>query len=505
MAAIEARRVAHDEIRRLHPDLADTCDRFIQAIERKDVDAAEPFFEEARALAQRELARGDPLWIPWSDTLLHAGYSLSFSPLEARSESYWEEAYAIQERELGPTNPASAQTLASLVGILNGTGRAREAEPRIREATRVMRTVFGERHAETVYAELMLGANLLAQGRFAEAEPIVLGASALPTTSKDESDFITLGLQMALYDAWGKPEEAGSRRAELALRCALSEMMMPYAFLRCLFRDPAELVEGLDRLQALGDFLDPTRATVTVPVDSTATIDSLAESVQQLDETQPTTPLLGRMFVLWSRVLDGRVLPENRRRLGEIGLECLQAWRERVPAEELADALALQAEFARDAGDHARAIELARAAWEAVRKKLDGVRKERWQAAVAKWRVGHCLLTLGLMDEAEVLLTGAHATLLAQLGPDFEYTRRASAGLHELWPGSLQTEPAEGPARNRRATARPSLRHDPADPARRGAVPARGRPAARGARGVPGARVRGRGAAPAGARAPEAA
>jgi hypothetical protein len=38
-----------------------------------------------------------------------------------------------------------------------------------------------------------------------------------------------------------------------------------------------------------------------------------------------------------------------------------------------------------------------------------------------------------MLEEAEALLTRAHATLLAQLGPDYEYTRRAHATLRELY------------------------------------------------------------------------
>jgi hypothetical protein len=440
-AALEARAVGNDAVRRLHPELASLLDRFVQAIEHMEVERAEGFYAEARARAQRELAPGDPLWIVWVGTLQHAGYSLWYAPLEARAEPFWTEAHAIQVRELGPANPETAESLAMLAGVLNRAGRASEAEARVRDSVRVMRSVFGPEHVQTAFTEMTLGENLVAQGRFEEAEPIVLAASRVLGAVRDESNFCpveALNRVVALYDAWHKPEQAGPARAELARLCAFGSMMMPYPLLRVLFGGEAANVRAdLDRFQTLADLLGQTRpAPPPERVDVGATVESLlSESARLWGAAHPMTALLGRILALWSRSLQGVVLERDRERLNAAALEMLLSWRDKVPPEELADALALRAEFALEAGDRARATELARAAWEALRgtDKASATRKERWNAALARMRVGRFLHSLGLDAEAEALLTGAHATLLAQLGPSHAHTRDAAAALHELY------------------------------------------------------------------------
>jgi tetratricopeptide (TPR) repeat protein len=447
-AALEARAVGHDQVRELHPELAGLLDRFIQAVEHMEVDTASELFARARAATQAEFARGDPLWTIWVGSLQHAGYDLWFSPLEARAEPFWAEAYAIQERELGPANPETAETLAMLAGVLNRSGRASEAEARVRESVRIMRSVFGAEHVQTAFSELMLGENLAAQERFTEAEPIVLAASQILTAVHDESNFCpvyALDRVVALYDAWRQPDKAAPARAELATRCASGSMMMPYSLLRGLFGEAAAVRTGLDQLQGLADLLGQAPpAAPREPVDIGATVEGLlAGSAQRWDAGHPMTALLGRMFVLWSRALEGIVRERDRERLSAAALEKLQAWRGHVPPEELADALALRAEFALHAGDRTRATEVARQAWDAVRgsEAAGAAHKERWNAALARLRVGCCLHSIGLEREAEELLLAAHRTLLAQLGPNHAHTRHARAALYDLY--TALSRPAE--------------------------------------------------------------
>ena len=449
-AALEAREVGHAAIRREHAELGDLSERLVQAIEHQDVDAAAGLHTEASARAKRELAAGDPLWSVWVGTLQHAGFSLWYSPLEARAEAGWEVAHAIQQRELGPANPETAESLAMLAGVLNRTGRAGEAETRVRESVRIMRSVFGPEHVQTAFSELMLGENLVAQGRFAEAEPIVLAASARLKARPDESNFCpvyALNRVVALYDAWQRPEQAAPARAELATCCASGEMMMPYSLLRALFgASAAGVLAGLDRLQGLADMHGSvTPAPAREPADVAAALEVLlAESERLWDPAHPMTMLLGRMFVLWSRSLQGIVLERDRERLSAAALAKLQAWRGQLPPEELADALELRAEFARDAGERERAVEFAREACGALRASQASVaaRKERWTAALARVRVGECLLSLALYPEAESLLPGAHATLRAQLGSNHAHVLRAGAALHALYTAQARPDDA---------------------------------------------------------------
>ncbi len=437
-AALEARRVGHDEVRRSHPGLAEVFDRFIHATEEMDIDAAQALFGEARDRARSELPRGDPLWLIWVGSLQHAGYSLWYSPFEARAEPYWVEAYAIQERELGPTHPETAESLTMLAGVLNRSGRAREAEARIRESARVMRQVFGDQHVQTAFAESMLAENLVAQERFAEAEPILLRAHALLVAVDDASNFCpvdSLKRMVALYDAWAKPERAAPYRAELVRRCALSKMLMPYPVLRRLYSEEAALVRaGLDRFQALADLMGQGPAVPPGdPVDIGETLETLlSESARLWEPSHPMSALLGRMFVLWCDGLTGRVLDSNRERMSTAALALLEPWRERIPPEELADALAQRSDFERAAGDAGRAAQLAREAWGLVRAG-GSLREETWATALARLRVGESLIAAGLDREAEELLLAGYATLLAQLGPSHKHTAAARAALAELY------------------------------------------------------------------------
>ena len=203
---------------------------------------------------------------------------------------------------------------------------------------------------------------------------------------------------------------------------------------------------GLDQLQGLADFMGQARpAPLAEPIDLAATVESLlAESARLWEPAHPMTALLGRMLALWARALDGIAQESDRDRLSAGALEMLLASRERIPPEELADAFALCAEFARDAGDRERAVELAREAWEAARvgQESGAERKERWNTALARLHVGRCLFSLGLDQEAETLLAGAHATLLAQLGPKHAHTLQARATLHELYTSLGKTDQA---------------------------------------------------------------
>jgi tetratricopeptide (TPR) repeat protein len=442
-AAIDARRVGLATMRKPHPELADLLERFFHAIEKMDIATAEGLFQSARARARAELLRGDPLWSIWVGAVQDAGYSLWYSPLEARTEPFWLEAYSIQERELGTTSAETAETLAMLAGVLNRSGRAREAEARVRESARVMHSVFGGDHPRTAFAESILAENLISQRRFEEAEPILLAAHRILVAVQDESNFCqmdSLKRMVGMYDAWERPDVAAPYRAELAQHCALAPMLMPYPLLRTLFdADAAAVLAALDRFQALADLgsqgMPAPPQEAQEPADVHETLASLrSESARLWEPTHPTTALLGRMLVLWGSALEGRVRAEDRAEMSADALRLLEPWRSRIPPEELADALALRAATLA-AGEHARAVELAREACALVRAPGEELPrgKQTWTSALAWLRVGKTLARLDLADEAEPLLRTAHDTLLAHLGPNQAHSNAARAALHEVY------------------------------------------------------------------------
>ena len=447
--ATEARRVGHDAIRRDHSALADVLDRFIAAIEHKDLDEAEELFVDARVRTEAELEHGDPLWLVWVGSLQHAGYSLWYSPLEPHAEIFWHEALSVQTRELGATNPETAESLAMLVGILNRSGRAAEAEERVRESVRIQRSVFGVDHVQTAFAEAMLAENLVAQGRFEEAEPIALATHEILVQREDDSGFCavdSLGRLVTLYDAWQKPEKAAPYRTEIVRLAATSKMLMPYPLLRRLTGpDAAQIASALDRLQSVGDLMGQGPAYGTPAssalVDVQDALDALeAECARRWPTSEPMSALLGRMLGQWCNALEGRVVEANRERMATLAVERLEPWRGRVPPEELANALALSAQFRLAAGERDAALEQARAALALVREVRQG--NESWNAALAWLRVGRSLQAVGELAEAEELLVAAHGRICAQLGSEHGYTRVARGALHDLYAASGRVDEA---------------------------------------------------------------
>jgi hypothetical protein len=126
--------------------------------------------------------------------------------------------------------------------------------------------------------------------------------------------------------------------------------------------------------------------------------------------------------------------------MSAVALERLAPWREEIPPEELADALAQRAVFLNADGDRARAAELAREALELARVGESPAGEVC--AAMRKVGVGLTLARTGLEPGgAEEILLGAHATLLAQFGPAAPHTNWARAALHELY--TLLERPAD--------------------------------------------------------------
>jgi tetratricopeptide (TPR) repeat protein len=99
---------------------------------------------------------------------------------------------------------------------LTRTGRAKEAEPVLRESLDRAKKDFQPADARTPLIEGALGECLTAQGRYAEAEPLVTHSyDALKSAQGDKSPLTALAAKRAadLYDKWNKPDLAAKYRA----------------------------------------------------------------------------------------------------------------------------------------------------------------------------------------------------------------------------------------------------------------------------------------------------
>jgi tetratricopeptide (TPR) repeat protein len=142
----------------------------------------------------------------------------------------WAEAEALRRRILdsrrrtaSPDSPDLADDLALLARNLTGQTRWAEAEPILRESLAIRTKVNPDdwtRH--NVMSQL--GGALLALGRHAEAEPLVIRgyeglkarAGAIPLPSGPRLSEAAARV-VRLYESWGKPEEAARWKTKLGL------------------------------------------------------------------------------------------------------------------------------------------------------------------------------------------------------------------------------------------------------------------------------------------------
>jgi tetratricopeptide (TPR) repeat protein/tRNA A-37 threonylcarbamoyl transferase component Bud32 len=182
-------------------------------------------YEEAEALLREAVpAARKTLGLEHPRTQLFIG---SFSEVQARlgkpgaAEPLLRELAAAVRDKAGDDAPEHAAPLALLAANLLAQGKYAEAEG-------VARTCLAIREKKqpqdwtTFQARSLLGAALLGQGKHADAEPLLVQgyqglqerAQAIPPQSRGCVPE-ALGRLVALYDAWGKPGEAAKWRKEL--------------------------------------------------------------------------------------------------------------------------------------------------------------------------------------------------------------------------------------------------------------------------------------------------
>jgi serine/threonine-protein kinase len=115
--------------------------------------------------------------------------------------------------------------LAALLQVLGlslvDQGRAREAEPALRESLRLRQAALPADHWLIASSESALGACLTSLRRFPQAEALLLHAQRRLLASLGPGHERTLEARrrlVSLYEAWGKPERADPYRDRDAVR-----------------------------------------------------------------------------------------------------------------------------------------------------------------------------------------------------------------------------------------------------------------------------------------------
>jgi hypothetical protein len=141
----------------------------------------------------------------------------------ADAEPLRRDALARRRKAAPPDSPALATDLAMLGLDLMGQAKWPEAEPILRECLAMREKVAAESW-QRFNTMSQLGGALAGQGRFAEAEPLVVrgyeGMAARRATispaGKPRLSEAELRL-VRMYEAWGKPEDATRWKARLGL------------------------------------------------------------------------------------------------------------------------------------------------------------------------------------------------------------------------------------------------------------------------------------------------
>jgi tetratricopeptide (TPR) repeat protein len=138
-----------------------------------------------------------------------------------RAEALYVQFLESNRRVHGPGHPEVAGALAQLGRNLLRQGKYAEAEPLLRESLAVRREKAPD-DWRTFNTQSLLGGALLGRERYAEAEPLLRQGyegmkrreAQIPTDGRPR---LTEALErlVRLYEAWGKPDEAARWRKEL--------------------------------------------------------------------------------------------------------------------------------------------------------------------------------------------------------------------------------------------------------------------------------------------------
>jgi serine/threonine protein kinase/tetratricopeptide (TPR) repeat protein len=199
-----------------HPYVSTTLNNLaLIALDREDYLAAEALLRQSLAIKRETLENRHP----------EVAGALANLSSALREQGRTEEALAaIQEAletgrdTLGDKHPRIAIYQLYLARVQLAQNQAAAAEPVIREALEIFERAYPANDWRTGAAKSLLGADLTALGRYAEAERNLLEAervlSKAPGPAASEAS-ATASRLVALYDALGQPEKAAAYRTAL--------------------------------------------------------------------------------------------------------------------------------------------------------------------------------------------------------------------------------------------------------------------------------------------------
>jgi tetratricopeptide (TPR) repeat protein len=207
-----------------HSETASSLNNLANVLSLQNKQAeAEVRYRESLAIDRKLWPNGHP---HIARTLVSLGHVLDERGQSQDAENYIREGLDMSRKLLGNDHPDVASALGWLVDALAYRGKLREAEPLAREYLHF----FEKRDPESYWAfsaRFMLGANLMGQMKFADAEPLLISGyeGMARTKGKIESSSAygpqirlkdTLELLVALHEVTGRPNQAAVWKQKLA-------------------------------------------------------------------------------------------------------------------------------------------------------------------------------------------------------------------------------------------------------------------------------------------------
>lgn len=254
----EALRIRRAHLPEAHPYVATSLNNIAAALQAKgDYAGAEPLYRESLEIRRKLTGERHP---DVANSLNNLAVTLQNLGRYDEAEQCFRDASRLFEEIHGSQHPVFAVSLANLGVFLRKTGRPDQAEPLLERALTIQRQVLGDQHPQLAYSlsalgdvrldqgdplgaelflekalrlrrqtlpadnwliahsEALLGYCLGAQGRFAEAESLLLpGWRSLQRLRGIGDTHTQLALQrlIAMYNSWERPDEAESLRREV--------------------------------------------------------------------------------------------------------------------------------------------------------------------------------------------------------------------------------------------------------------------------------------------------
>ncbi|MFZ4431135.1 MAG: protein kinase domain-containing protein [Phycisphaerales bacterium] len=175
---------------------------------RADWSQASELFEECMS---RRAAMKEPDHPVVADSLYQYAHMLTASGDRERALAVATDALAARRRVFGDRSAAAAQCLDLIAGLYAVEGRFREAEPLLVEAATIHAQASGEGNVPRLSTLANLGRVYYKMGRFDKAEPVLLewhaGLVKLPNADRAQIEHARDCLRQ-MYDDWDKPAQA---------------------------------------------------------------------------------------------------------------------------------------------------------------------------------------------------------------------------------------------------------------------------------------------------------